>query len=124
MTDWSCWRNRPLASLAAKPRTAVLIRRSARATSASGRPPSRSAACTASRTTRADGVTAGLVSSSGKTAGWRRAVSLIPVGQRDQPLVPLALGPRQRYSVSSTSTSPSSRAFLSSTCRYSAIGVT
>jgi len=42
MTDWSCWRNRPLASLAAKPRTAVLIRRSARATSAPGRPASRS----------------------------------------------------------------------------------
>src|SRR5216117_2361783 len=81
MTDWSCWRNRPLASLAAKPRTAVLIRRSARATSLSGRPPSRNAACTVSRTTRAAGVTAGRVPD--------------PIGQRDQPLVPLVLGPRQ-----------------------------
>ena len=43
-----------------------------------GRPPSRSADCTVSRTIRAAGVTAGLVSSSGKTAGCLRAVSLIP----------------------------------------------
>jgi hypothetical protein len=53
MTDWSCWRNRPAASLAAKPSTAVLISRSARAAARSGRPPSRSYCwrCSARRST-------------------------------------------------------------------------
>jgi hypothetical protein len=84
MTDWSCWRNRPLASLAAKPRTAVLIRRSARAISASGRPPSRR---------RGDGRPGQQQREDGRVAAGGIPD---PVGQRGQPLVPLALGPRQR----------------------------
>src|SRR5689334_6045293 len=120
-TDWSCWRNRPVASLTAKPRTAVLIRRSARATSASGTPPSRSAAWTASRAMRAAGVTAGRVSSSGKAVGWRRAVSLIPAASAVRRSSQGRSGGGSGHSPSRTSTSPSSRAFLSSTYRYSAI---